>query len=155
MKVDNISKELKEIIIALNRDTLSMGPYEIGYFLSRCGEILLKYVDYSNRQIPASSDGYINTDEITKIGNLFQEMGDNFFPMAHTTTPLRNLKIVNEIEYEDLKNHIENYLITVINQSEINIATSIEVNERVMSQNEELLGELRTIKERVRTVLNP
>jgi hypothetical protein len=155
MKIDQISKELKDNIKNLNRDTLSMNPYEIACFLSRSGEILLKYVEYSNKQLDTTSEEYINGEEITKIDNLFREMGDNFFPMAHTTEPLRNLKIVNDHEYEDLKNHIENYLITVINYCNRNLATSIEENERVMTQNEELLGELRIIKERVREVLNP
>jgi hypothetical protein len=155
MKIDQISKELKDNIKSFNRDTLAMNPYEIACFLSRCGEILLKYVEYTNKQLDTTSEEYINGEDITKIDNLFREMGDNFFPMAHTTEPLRNLKIVNDHEYEDLKNHIENYLITVVNYCNHNLATSIETNERVITQNEELLGELRIIKEKVREVLNP
>jgi hypothetical protein len=117
--------------------------------------VLLKYIEYSNKQYEPNSEALLSANEKTKIDNLFRELGDNFFPMAHTTAPLRELKIVNARQYEDLNARV-NYLITNFAEHyENNMVTSIEMKEREVRLNRELIAELRNIREEIRTLLNP
>ena len=155
MTIQLISAQLKEISQTFNRDTVSMCPYETANFLLRCGETLLKYVEFSNNQIGPDSEAFISASDMGKIASLFRELGDNFFPMAHTTEPLRNLKIVNAYEYENIKNRAENFLMSMADNCEMNLASSIEINERNTALNRELIEELRNLREEFRAVLNP
>ena len=155
MTIQLISAQLKEISQTFNRDTVSMCPYETANFLLRCGETLLKYVECSNNQIGPDSDAFLSANEMQKIDSLFRELGYNFFPMAHTTEPLRNLKIVNAYEYENIKNRAENFLMSMADNCEMNLASSIEINERNTALNRELIEELRNLREEFRAVLNP
>ena len=89
-----------------------------------------------------------------KIDSLFRELGDNFFPMAHTTEPLRNLKIVNQWQYENLNNQVEYFLRTVTDRCENNLAEGIAINERNLRLNHVLIEELRNLREEIRNVVN-
>ena len=155
MKIEFISENFKEILQKFNRDTLLMCPYETANFLLKCGEVLLKYIEYSNKQYEPNSEALLSVKEVTKIDNLFRELGDNFFPMAHTTAPLRELKIVNALHYEDLNARLEYLIINHAEHYENNLATSIETKERDIRLNRELIAELRNLREEIRIVLNP
>jgi hypothetical protein len=155
MKLEFISAQMKERLQRYGSETLSMGPYDTANFLLLCGETLLKYIEYSNKQIEPDSQAFIGKSDISKIDDLFRELGNNFFPMAHTNEPLRNLKIVNARQYEDLNARV-NYLITNFAEHyENNMVTSIEMKEREVRLNRELIAELRNIREEIRTLLNP
>ena len=84
MKLEFISAQMKERLQRYGSETLSMGPYDTANFLLLCGEILLKYIEYSNKQIEPDSQAFITKTDINKIDDLFRELGNNFFPMAHT-----------------------------------------------------------------------
>ena len=155
MTLEYISSQLKEESQRFDSETLSMGPYDTANFLMLCGEILLKYVEYSNKQLEPDSQAFLSKSDISKIDSLFRELGDNFFPMAHTTAPLRDLKIVNAYEYENLNNRVENFLLTMTDKCEQNLAISVEMNERNILLNRELIDELRNLREHIRDVLNP
>ena len=155
MKIEDISVQLKENLQSHSGDTVSMCPWETADFLSRCGEILIRYMKYSNKQIQPESEAFFSKSEITKIDNLFRELGDNFFPMAHTTAPLRDLKIVNTREYENLNYRLEALLLNFTNNYEITLAENIEVNERNIRLNREFIDELRNLREDMRPILNP
>ena len=145
MKIEDISVQLKENLQSHSGDTVSMCPWETADFLSRCGEILIRYMKYSNKQIQPESEAFFSKSEITKIDNLFRELGDNFFPMAHTTAPLRDLKIVNTREYENLNYRLEALLLNFTNNYEITLTENIEVNERNIRLNHEFIDELRNL----------
>ena len=152
------TKAKAKFILATDGETLEAEELIIGEtanFLLRCGDSLLKYVEYSNNQIGPDSEAFLSANEIQKIDSLFRELGDNFFPMAHTTEPLRNLKIVNEWQYENLNNQVEYFLRTVTDRCENNLAESIAINERNLRFNHELIDELRNLREEIRTVINP
>ena len=155
MKIEDISVQLKENLKSHNGDTVSMCPWETADFLLRCGEILIRYMKYSNKQIQPDSEAFFSKSEIEKIDNLFRELGDNFFPMAHTTAPLRDLKIVNTREYEHLNYRLEALLLNFTNNYEITLAENIEVNERNIRLNREFIDELRSLREDMRPILNP
>jgi len=155
MKLDIISIQLKEKLQSFNTDTVSMCPWQTADFLLYCGETLIKYIEYSNKQLEPDSDAFLSKSEITKISGLFKELGDNFFPMAHTTAPLRDLKIVNARAYENLNYRVENFLMNVTDNCEVTLASSIEMNERNIRLNRELIAELRDLREDMGPILNP
>ena len=155
MKLDIISIQLKEKLQSFDTDTVSMCPWQTADFLLRCGEILIKYIEYSNKQLEPDSDAFLSKSEISKISGLFKELGDNFFPMAHTTAPLRDLKIVNARAYENLTYRVEALLLNITNNSEIALAESIEMNERNIRLNRKLIAELRDLREDMGPILNP
>ena len=155
MKLDIISIQLKEKLQSFNTDTVSMCPWQTADFLLRCGETLIKYIEYSNKQLEPDSDAFLSKSEISKISGLFKELGDNFFPMAHTTAPLRDLKIVNARAYDNLTYRVEALLLNITNSSEIALAESIEMNERNIRLNRELIAELRDLREDMGPILNP
>ena len=155
MKIEYISENFKENLQKFNRETLSMCPYETANFLLKCGEVLLKYIEYSNKQYEPNSEALLNVNEKTKIDNLFRELGDNFFPMAHTTAPLRELKIVIARQYEDLNGRVEYLLRKFIENYKNNLVTSIEINERNTRLNYEVLDEIKKVREEVKLLLNP
>ena len=155
MKIEDISAQLKEKLQRHNGNTLAMCPWETADFLLKCGETLIKYIEYTNKQNEHDSEAFLSKREIEKIDSLFRELGDNFFPMAHTTEPLRKLKIVNAHEYENLNNRVENFLLNVANNYEINLEKNIEMNEQHIRANREHIAEIRKLREEIRVVLNP
>ena len=155
MKIEIISTKLKEKLQPHNGDTVSMSPWETADFLLLCGEILIKYIEYSNKQVEPDSEAFLSKSEIAKIDNLFRELGDNFFPMAHTTAPLRVLKIVNARQYEDLNNRVENLLMTFLHHNEDNFAEIIAINDRNLRLSREIFDRFENLKREIRTVLNP
>ena len=102
MKLEFISAHLQERLQRYDGETLSMGPYETANLLLLCGEILLKYIEYSNKQIEPDSQAFISKSDISKVDDLFRELGNNFFPMAHTQAPLDDLIIINGRKSEEL-----------------------------------------------------
>jgi hypothetical protein len=155
MKIEYISAQLKEESQRFSRETLTMSPYDTANFLLLCGKILLRYVEYSNKQIEPDSQSFLSESDITKIDGLFRELGDNFFPMAHTEEPLRNLRIVNAMQYENLNYRIENFMINLTQTSEDILRTNIGINERNNEFSTEVLAELENLRAEIRDVLNP
>jgi hypothetical protein len=155
MKLETISTQLKEKLQSHSGNTLAMCPWETADFLLKCGEALVKYIECTNKQLEPDSEAFLSKIEIGKIDSLFRELGDNFFPMAHTTEPLRSLKIVNAYEYENLNNRVEDFLLNIANNYEMNLETSNEMNERIIRVNRESIAELRNLREEISIVLNP
>jgi len=155
MTIEYISAQLKEESQRFGRDTLSMGPYDTANFLLLCGEILLKYVEYSNQQIEPDSQAFLSKSDISKIDNLFRELGNNFFPMAHTDAQIRYLKIVNAQQYEGLNERIENVFMNLAQVSETIVETNIDINQRNIALSREMLNVLQNLRTEIRVVLNP
>jgi hypothetical protein len=155
MTIEYISAQLKEESQRFERDTLSMGPYDTANFLLLCGEMLLKYVEYSNQQIEPDSQAFLSKSDTSKIDSLFRELGNNFFPMAHTDAQLRYLKIVNAQQYESLNERVENVFINLAQVSETILATNIDINHRNIELSREMLDDLQRLRTEIRDVLNP
>ena len=124
-------------------------------FLLLCGEILLKYIEYSNKQLEPDSQAYLSESDISKIDDLFRELGNNFFPMAHTDEPLRNLRIVNTQQYENLNERIENFIISFTRTSEDILRTNIGISEHNNEFSRAVLAQLEEFRTEIRNVLNP
>ena len=155
MKLEFISAHLQERLQRYDGETLSMGPYETANLLLLCGEILLKYIEYSNKQIEPDSQAFISKSDISKVDDLFRELGNNFFPMAHTDAPIRNLKIVNALQYENLNERVQNVFMNLTQVSETILATNIDINQRNIALSHEMLDDLQNLRTEIRDVLNP
>lgn len=155
MTIEFISAQLKEESQRFSRETLSLGPYETANYLLLCGKILLQYVKYSNQQIEPDSQAFFSKSELDKIEDLFRELGNNFFPMAHTNEPLRNLRIVNTHQYENINERIENLIISFTRTSEDILRSNIEINERNNEFSNAVMAQLENFREEIRDVLNP
>jgi hypothetical protein len=113
MQVVDIAFRLYELTHDSSPDPLKMSPYEIANLLLKYGEIIIQYSVYSNQQLSNESAPFVTKENLKKIDSLFRELGNNFFPMAHTNVNLGKLKIVdgtrcNEIRnlFDDLSNQI-------------------------------------------------
>jgi len=113
MQVVDIAFRLYELSHDSSPDPLKMSPYEIANLLLKYGEIIIQYSVYSNQQLGNESAPFVTKENLKKIDSLFRELGNNFFPMAHTNVNLGKLKIVdgarcNEIRnlFDDLSNQI-------------------------------------------------
>ena len=107
MQLEEISFLLKEEARGLKSNVLANNPYEIANFLLCCGNILLKFAEHSNLQLNEDSKGFLSTAEMEKIRHYFEELGQNFFPMAHTSEPLGHLHIVDKKRSEELRDRLQ------------------------------------------------
>ena len=97
MELKNISLNLKQSINHVR--TLDLSTVDIVEILQIYRQSLYNYICYSNEQLGSSSEAYISKIELEKIDSLYCELINNFFPMAHTNSPLRNLQIVDKEEF--------------------------------------------------------
>jgi hypothetical protein len=155
MTIEYISAQLKDESQRFSRETLSLNPYDTANYLLLCGKILLQFIKYSNQQIEPDSQAFFSKSDIDKIEDLFRELGNNFFPMAHTDEPLRNLRIVNTQQYENLNTRIENFIISFTQTSEDILRANIGINERNNEFSHAVLAQLEDFRTEIRDVLNP
>jgi hypothetical protein len=128
MDLKNISLHLKQSIVDEHANTLSLSPWAIAGFLDICRRSLYGYITQANEQLGTDSEAYISTTELEKIDSVFRELSDNFFPMAHSNMPLRDLQIVNKSEFERIQSnlaHMEN-INNTLNQISKELSESIQ-----------------------------
>ena len=107
MNLKDTSMALKWTIPLGNNNALDIPPDEVTTILEISCHALCEYIKYSNEQLGNKSEAYISPREISRIESVFTELINNFFPMAHSTSPLRDLQIVNKPELLDIKRHLE------------------------------------------------
>jgi len=102
---------LRETGIRLNQalddhtlDATRMSPYQVANFLQISCESLLNYIQNSNEKLAEDDPGYINPVAIDKIQSFFYELSTNFFPVAHTDSPLASLRIVDRERIHQIGN---------------------------------------------------
>ena len=110
MELKKISLNLKHSIINNNQKILDYSPYSVAEFLDIYSKILQSYICYANEQLGEDSEAYISKNELEKIDSLFRELTDNFFPMAHTNSPLRNLQIVETEKFRDFQELLNEFI---------------------------------------------
>ena len=113
MQLVDIAFRLKDVTNTSSPDPLQMAPYIIANLLLKYGEIIILFAEYSNLQLGSDSSALIEKENLKKIDSLFRELGNNFFPMAHTNVSLGKLKIVDgarcnqiRILFDDLSDQI-------------------------------------------------
>ncbi len=95
MSLSTISADLKRGLIGGHDSALNLSAYEVAGFLGICKHALIDYINHSNGQNDCSPTSFVTLEEIRMIDSIFQELIENFFPMAHTEKPLRDLKIID------------------------------------------------------------
>ncbi len=98
MELKNISNNLKQSIQQNHVEALDLSPWAVAGFLEICHKSLIGYICLANEQLGPGSEAFISGKELEKIDSVFRELADNFFPMAHSNEPLRQLQIVNKDE---------------------------------------------------------
>lgn len=107
MELRNISFNLRQPIQQNQVKTLDLSPIQIAEFLDICRRSLCEYICHANEQLGADSEAYIPAKELESINSVFIELSNNFFPMAHSTSPLRDLQIVDKPDFLDIKRNLE------------------------------------------------
>jgi hypothetical protein len=128
MDLKNISLHLKQSIVDEHANTLSLSPWAIAGFLDICRRSLYGYITQANEQLGTDSEAYISATELEKIDSVFRELSDNFFPMAHSNMPLRDLQIVNKSEFESIQSNLEHmkYISSEVNHVSKELSDSIQ-----------------------------
>ena len=110
MELKKISLNLKHSITHNNQNILDYSPYIVAEFLDIYSKILQSYICYANEQLGEDSEAYISKNELEKIDSLFRELTDNFFPMAHTPSPFRDLQIVEKEKFRDFQKLLNEFI---------------------------------------------
>jgi hypothetical protein len=96
--LNELSGNLKEsIIFSKNKNqenVLSMNVDDISGVLRKIESILHGYIEYLNNHEDVLEENRIKISNCLFFQYFLSELSDNFFPMAHTKAPLRNLKII-------------------------------------------------------------
>ncbi len=138
MQLVDIAFRLKDVTKTSSPDPLQMAPYIIANLLLKYGEIIILFAEYSNLQLGNDSSALIEKENLKKIDSLFRELGNNFFPMAHTNVNLGKLKIVDgarcnqiRILFDDLSDQIVGL------EREIPTAQLLEIRTKILRISEE------------------
>ena len=94
MELEKISEDLLKIIRLMDKSTVDMNANEVALFLKKGGEALINYLLFANSKLDKSSETFIHEEEVARLRGLFEELSQNFFPVANATEPLSNLKVV-------------------------------------------------------------
>ena len=96
--LNELSKSLKELIIFSENknqeNVLSMNVDDISGVLRQIESIVHGYIEYLNNHEDVLEENKIKISNGLFFQYFMSELSDNFFPMAHTQAPLRNLKII-------------------------------------------------------------
>jgi hypothetical protein len=106
MDAKNINLILRQAIQENHLGALELSPWQIARFLEIFSKSLHDHVCNANEQLGADSEAYIPPIELEKIDSFFRELIDNFFPMAHSYEPLRNLQIVERDKFLRVQQHL-------------------------------------------------
>ncbi len=104
----DINLKLKNALQSGPSAHISLSPYDVAGFLEICHKALQEYIAYANYQLGDDKASHITSAELEKIDSVFKELTENFFPMAHTDTPLDRLHIVNSEKARYVKHLFDN-----------------------------------------------
>jgi hypothetical protein len=105
--------------IPLEKNALNIYPDKIMDILDISCKSLCGYVRYSNELNKNNPEFIISDEQIETIKSVFKELLDNFYPMAHSNKPLRDLQIIDKEGFLQLKNEMKNFENYCINTNEI------------------------------------
>ena len=103
-----ICQNLKQKI-PLEKNALNIYPDKMMDILDVSCKSLCEYVKYSNKLNENNPESLVSDEQIETIKSVFKELLDNFYPMAHTNKPLRELQIIDKENFLRLKNEIQSY----------------------------------------------
>ena len=95
--------DFNRVIPDIPQSSRSLNPYQISSILRAAGDALTFYLKKSQAADEIPDEFKISERKIQHISELFGELSDNFFPMAHTTTQLSELMICETRDWNELK----------------------------------------------------
>ena len=110
MKQEKITKSLKDGLVNFENthfDVLTMNIDEISHILRTIEDFVVNTVEYSQKLNPEDLDNNLSERQLDFIKIFLQNLHQNFFPMAHTYQPLRNLRIT----VDNIPNELQQRLI--------------------------------------------
>ena len=116
MDIGAICQNLKQKI-PLEKNALNIYPDIIMDILDVSCQSLCEYVKYSNKLNEGNPESLVSNEQVETIKSVFKELLDNFYPMAHTNKPLRELQIIDKESFLRLKNDIQCYQNSCLNNS--------------------------------------
>jgi hypothetical protein len=69
-------------------------PYTVMETLRLSHDALEAFVQHANTELAATPEACVSRAEMEKIRAVYGELLNNFFPMAHTDQPIRELQII-------------------------------------------------------------
>ena len=146
--LNELSKSLKEsIVFAENKNqenVLSMNVDDISGVLRRIESILHGYIEFLNNHEDVLEENKITENQSMFFQYFLSELSDNFFPMAHTQAPLRNLKIIcDSIPENDANRLRDQYRDFYLRSREYSHMLKI-ISQEQQSSIENLLGDFNT-----------
>jgi hypothetical protein len=115
-------------------DPRDLSPYVVGRLLSEIDDLLKELTQsYKDNSLDSSSDA--DSSQVTFLNSLLKELGDNFFPMAHTDKPLKDLRIVTVNDLTELLQVSEqlNNIFECCRSYIVNVDEIIRVSETAMT----------------------
>ncbi len=95
--------EMRNFIENAPSNTLELNAYQVANFLDIAGRILIENLKAGGDKNSFDPDSTFSDSELKLIGSVFKELSDNFFPMAHSQKPLRDLEIKEKGDMASLK----------------------------------------------------
>jgi hypothetical protein len=140
LKVFLISKENqhRENILSMNSDQIAQSLSKIHHFLNR-------FIEYARNHNDVMDENKITDNQHTFLELFLSELYQNFFPMAHTQAPLKNLKIIcNSIPDNDADRLRQQYLIfSEISNMLVNVSADYKNSvEQFLSDTEHVLDQM-------------
>ena len=108
MDIAKLCLNLKQRI-PIEKNALDIYPDVIMDILDVGCQTLCEYVKFSNKLNENNPEFLVSDDQIETIKSVFKELLDNFYPMAHSNKPLRDLQIIDKEGFLQLKNEIKNF----------------------------------------------
>jgi hypothetical protein len=105
--------------IPLEKNALNIYPDKIMDILDISYQSLCGYIEYSNQLNVNNPELIINHEQIETIKSVFKELLDNFYPMAHSNKPLRDLQIIDKAGFLQLINDMKSLEVACMTTGEI------------------------------------
>jgi len=146
-----VNLKLIERLRQLTGDPLDLSPWVIAALLDDCANALKSYVTIANSEVGIESEAFVPAHVIEQVGSVFKELSDNFFPMAHTDRPLRELQIVNTAELRHINGEWEDLSRGMMAKTEYLHA---QANEHLESSHQ-MMAEIERLRARLDQIIHP
>ena len=116
MKIQEINKNFKTELSRFENthfDVLTMNVDEISSVLRTIEDFVINSVEYSQNLNPNDLNNNLSENQLIFIKMFLQNLYQNFFPMAHTNQPLRNLRIT----VDNIPTELQQRLIELTNEN--------------------------------------
>ena len=151
MKIDELINRVSRTVDdrLANVDPADLPPYVLGCLLSDIGYLFRELaISYDDNSLGSTYADY--RKKLTFLSSLLKELGDNFFPMAHTDQRLVMLRIITVDEIQELR-QVSEHLRQINGHLEkisgccrtiiLHIDKFVKVSDVSMTEEAELLGQ--------------